>query len=289
MTRVDARENLFRRESGRLVATLTRLFGIHNLALAEDVAQDTLVAAFELWKIDGVPEHHAAWLAAAAKNRALSVLRREGTARKYAPELTRRLESEQEHAPLVDELFAAHVIRDDQLRMIFSCCHPLLVHEAQVALILRILCGFSVGEIASAFTEPSEYHLESAIAALYAAAPSAAETRWADIVSLYDILMRLKPSPVVALNRAIAVAQSQGPARGLEAIQAIEQRDRLASYPFYPAALGELELRRGRHAVARDHFVEAVTLARSPMERRFLADRVAACDDASPGPRGQER
>lgn len=151
MRDVDARENLFRRESGRLVAALTRLFGVHNLALAEDVAQDTLFAAFELWKVQGIPEHHAAWLTTAAKNRALDVLRREGTARKYAPELGRMLESEQMHAPLVDELFEPHVIRDDQLRMMFSCCHPLLPQEAQVALILRILCGFSVGEIASAF------------------------------------------------------------------------------------------------------------------------------------------
>ncbi len=414
---MDARDNLFRRESGRLVAALTRLFGVHNLALAEDVAQDTLFAAFELWKVEGVPEHYAAWLTTAARNRALDVLRREGTARKYAPELGRMLESGSMGAPAVDELFEPHLLRDDQLRMMFSCCHPLLPEEAQVALILRILCGFSVGEIASAFlaseaatekriarakkvlaesktlfdlqatdlskrlsavqralyllfsegyhgacadgavrtqlcheamhlasllvgdartatpathallalmcidaarlpertdaagnlktlfeqdrsrwdvslvaeglrylarsatgTEMSEYHVESAIAALYAAAPNAAETRWADIVSLYDVLMTIRPSPVVALNRAIAVAQHQGPAQGLKEARAIQGSDRLAAYPFYAAALGELELRCGRRVEARDHFREAARLARSLMERRFLEHRVAACD-----------
>ena len=90
--------------------------------------------------------------------------------------------------------------------------------------------------------------------------------------------MTIRPSPVVALNRAIAVAQNEGPERGLEEIRSIPDRDRLAAYPFYPAALGELELRRGRHETAREHFRAALALARNPMERRFLHQRVSACE-----------
>ncbi|HEY3593846.1 MAG TPA: RNA polymerase subunit sigma-24, partial [Polyangiaceae bacterium] len=124
----------------------------------------------------------------------------------------------------------------------------------------------------------SVYHLEAGIAGLHASATSAADTRWGDIVSLYDALMRLRPSPVVALNRAMAVAEHQGPLRGLEALHAIEQSERLAEYPFYAAALGELELRAGRALAAREHFREAHRLARNEEERRFLAQRIARCE-----------
>jgi predicted RNA polymerase sigma factor len=96
-----------------------------------------------------------------------------------------------------------------------------------------------------AATDTKPDHLEAAIASVHARAPQAEDTDWAAIISLYDMLMSVRPSPVVALNRAIAVAQHEGPERGLEAIGAIEDRDRLGGYPFYPAAVGELELRRG--------------------------------------------
>jgi len=148
---MDPSDHLFRREAGRMVATLTRVFGVHNLALAEDVVQDAFCRALEVWKFRGVPENPSAWLMATAKNRALDVLRRERTARTFAPELGRLLESEWTLAPVVEELFRANAIKDDQLRMMFSCCHPRLPEEAQVALVLHILCGFSVSEIASAF------------------------------------------------------------------------------------------------------------------------------------------
>src|SRR5438309_8010631 len=144
-------DHLFRRESGRMVATLTRIFGVHNLALAEDVVQDAFCRALEVWKFRGVPENPSAWLMTTAKNRALDVLRRERTARTFAPELGRLLESEWTLAPAVEEIFAPNAIKDDQLRMIFSCCHPRLPEEAQVALVLHILCGFSVDEVAAAF------------------------------------------------------------------------------------------------------------------------------------------
>jgi RNA polymerase sigma factor (sigma-70 family) len=399
-----------------MVATLTRIFGIHNLALAEDVVQDAFCRALEVWKLRGVPENPAAWLMATAKNRAIDVLRRERTARTVALELGRQLETEWTLAPVVEQFFGAPSIKDDQLRVMFSCCHPRLREEAQVALVLHILCGFSVDEIAGAFlsshaaiekritrskkvlagskrlfdltdadfsarlsavhralyllfnegyhgacansavrvelcaeamrlaamlldhplastpasyalsalmhldarrlpgrvdasgdfisffeqdrslwnralltkgerlldlsatgSELTDYHVEAAIAAIHAGARSVEDTDWGMIVSLYDTLMAIRPSPVVALNRAIAVAQQQGPERGLEEIHAIADRDRLSAYPFYFAALGELELRRGRHDSARDQFQAALALARNPMERRFLEHRVHAC------------
>ena len=123
---------------------------MHNLALAEDVVQDACCRALEVWEAGGVPENPSAWLMATAKNRALDIVRRERTARAFAPEMGRLLETEWTLAPLVDEAFAAGTIRDEQLRMMFSCCHPRLPEEAQLALILNILCGFGAREIASA-------------------------------------------------------------------------------------------------------------------------------------------
>ena len=419
---MEPSDHLFRHEAGRMVATLTRIFGVHNLALAEDVVQDAFCRALEVWKFRGVPENPSAWLMMTAKNRALDVLRRERTARTFAPELGRLLESEWTLAPAVEELFSSKEIQDDQLRMMFSCCPPRLPEEAQVALILHILCGFSVDEVAAAFvsthdaiekritrakkilasskrlfdiadaqdfaarlpavhralyllfnegyhgassesavrvelcqeamrlmallrahplgstpasyalsalmalhaarlpgrldssgdlrtlldqdrsrwdarlaeegesllelsatgTELTEYHLEASIAWVHAAAPSAEETNWEMIVGLYDRLLVLRPSPVVALNRAIAIAQREGPQRGLEEIRAIANADRLAGYPFYHAALGEFEFRSGRPEIAAEHFRAALALARNPMERRFLQQRVTACAPDTP-------
>ena len=103
-----------------MVATLTRIFGVHNLALAEDVVQEAFCRALEVWSFRGMPENPSAWLMATAKNRALDVLRRERTARAFAPELGRLLESEWTLAPVMEDLFAANSIKDDQLRMMFS-------------------------------------------------------------------------------------------------------------------------------------------------------------------------
>jgi RNA polymerase sigma-70 factor (ECF subfamily) len=415
---MEPSEHLFRREAGRMVATLTRIFGVHNLALAEDVVQDAFCRALEVWKFRGVPENPSAWLMATAKNRALDVLRRERTARTFAPELGRLLESEWTLAPTIEEQFNEHAIKDDQLRMMFSCCHPRLREDAQVALMLHILCGFTVDEIAAAFVsshaaiekritrakkvlakskklfnvaaakefsarlpavqralyllfnegyhgasaetpvraelcreamrltallldhrfgqtpatyalyalmcldaarlparvdasgnlislleqdrsqwdqglvseglkllelsatgpELSEYHVEAAIASIHASSQRIQDTDWETIVSLYDALMTIHPSPIVALNRAIAVAQKEGPERGLEEIRAINDQDRLSDYPFYAAAMGELEMRRGRSEIAREHFQAALEVARNPMERQFLDRRIAACE-----------
>jgi RNA polymerase sigma factor (sigma-70 family) len=416
---VELSEHLFRRESGRMVAALTRIFGLHNLGLAEDVVQDAFCRALEVWKARGVPENPSAWLMATAKNRALDVLRRARTARTFAPEVSRRLQGERTVAPLVEEAFAAPAIRDELLRMMFSCCHPRLPEEVQVALVLNLLCGFGAGEIAAAFLtgraaiekriargkkvlarsrrrfdladaeflprlgaarralyllfnegyhgasagsavrvelcaeamrlvrllrghapaatpathalaalmalhaarlparldaagdlsplldqdrsrwdsrlvdeglallersasgdELTSYHVEAAIAAAHAAAPSLEETDWTAIAALYDRLMEIAPSPVVALNRAIAIGQRDGAERGLAELGAIEDGARLARYPFYPAALGELELRRGDRAAARSHFAAARALARNPAERRLLDKRVRECESA---------
>src|SRR5437660_4522708 len=109
---MDLNERLFRHESGRMVAALTRIFGVHNLALAEDVVQDAFCRALEVWKARGVPDNPGAWLMAAAKNRAIDVVRRERTTRTFAPELGRLLETEWTLAPAVEEAFAAPTIRD---------------------------------------------------------------------------------------------------------------------------------------------------------------------------------
>ncbi len=408
-------EHLFRRESGRMVAALVRIFGVHNIALAEDVVQDAFCRALEVWKARGVPENPSAWLMTTAKNRALDVLRRERTARAFAPEMGRLLETEWTTTPVLDEAFSDHTIRDEQLRMMFSCADPRLPEEVQVALILNILCGFGAGEIAGAFLvgraavekrisrgkkvlatskrlfdledvefpsrieavrravyllfsegyhgsstalavreelcseairllallleyrpaatptttalaalmylhaarlpariadgdlqafldqersrwdsrltakgldlleqaatgdEVSPYHIEAAIAAAHASARTVEETDWSMIVSLYDRLIVVAPSPVVALNRAIAIGQRDGADRGLEELERMGDRERLSEYPFYPAAMGELEFRRGNLKGAREHFGKALELVRNPAERRFLEKRLLCC------------
>jgi RNA polymerase sigma factor (sigma-70 family) len=411
-------ERLFRQESGRLVTALSRIFGLHNLALAEDVAQDVFCRAFEVWKQRGVPENPSAWLLRAAKNRAIDVLRRERTARKFAPELGRLIESEWTLVPSVNEYFKPEAIEDDQLRMMFSCCDPGISEESQIALILHLLCGFTAAEIASAFlskrdavakriergknglaarkslfdlsdrdlparlaavqralyllfnegyhgaspqsvvraqlcreavrlaalllanppvatpatyalcalmrlsaarlpgrldhrgdlvalydqdrslwdanmialgkdlldraasgSELSTYHVEAAIASVHCSAARVGETDWSRLVWLYDVLLELNPSPVVALNRAIAIGHMNGPERGIEELRAIENADRLESYPFYPAALAEFELRAGRIQRAREHFQGAAALARNAAERRFFTTRLKRLAD----------
>jgi RNA polymerase sigma-70 factor (ECF subfamily) len=144
--------------------------------------------------------------------------------------------------------------------------------------------------MAASGNEVSEYHLEAAIAFAHSSAKSMEETDWNRLVWLYDLLLGIRPSPVVALNRAIAVAHRDGPERGIEAIRGIQESERLASYPFFPAALGELELRAGQIGRARVHFEEAAALARNEMERRFLTTRALRCrESSSPAPASSPR
>jgi RNA polymerase sigma-70 factor (ECF subfamily) len=146
----------------------------------------------------------------------------------------------------------------------------------------RLSEGMRLLELSASGTELTAYHIEAAMASVHAMARHAEDTDWDTIVSLYDSLMRINPSPIVALNRGIAIAQRDGPERGLEAIYGIPQPDRLAAYPFYSAALGELELRRGNGESACVHFHVALARARNVTERRFLKQRLSACDVASP-------
>jgi RNA polymerase sigma-70 factor (ECF subfamily) len=149
-------DNLFRHEAGKITAVLTRIFGPHNLELAEDVVQDTLLKALDIWKFQGVPENPSAWLFAAARNKALDVLRRERHKKEFAREYTALLTSAYSASATINRLMHDHPIEDEQLRMMFVCCHPEVSPEGQVALILKTLCGFSVAEIAKAFITTSD-------------------------------------------------------------------------------------------------------------------------------------
>jgi RNA polymerase sigma-70 factor (ECF subfamily) len=140
--------------------------------------------------------------------------------------------------------------------------------------------GLTLLELSATGSELTEFHVEAAIASVHATAPTTVDTDWGKIISLYDTLLTIRPSPVVALNRAIAIAQRDGAERGLREICAIADRDRLTNYPFYFAALGELELASGQRESARKQFLEARALARNEMERQFLDQRVAACERA---------
>ena len=194
-------EHLFRSEAGRLVAALTRIFGVHNLPLVEDVVQDAFCRAVDLWAVRGVPENPAGWLMTTARNRALDVLRRERTARQFAPELGRLLDSEWTRAAAVDESFADHIIRDEQLRMMFSCCHPRLPETAQIALILNILCGFSAGEVAAAFLE-SRPAIEKRI--------SRGKKVLADAARLFDLTDAQFTVRLSAVRRALYLLFNEG-------------------------------------------------------------------------------
>ena len=136
--------------------------------------------------------------------------------------------------------------------------------------------GLELFDSSRAGDKLSSYHIEAAIAVAHASAPSFAATDWSAVVGLYDHLMSIAPSPVMALNRAIAVGERDGAARGLAELMATTSVERLRSFPFYPAALGELEQRLGRHDAARRHFQAALALARNEAERRFLQKRLAA-------------
>lgn len=144
-------DHLFRREAGKMVPYLARILG---LDLAEDVVQDTLCRAMETWPVHGVPENPSAWLMRVARNRAIDMIRRDAQFRYFSPELTHLLKL-RENVPAETPAFQ-NEIRDDQLRMMFSCCHPQLSTDSQVTLILKTLCGFSVGEIANALLVSEE-------------------------------------------------------------------------------------------------------------------------------------
>ena len=145
-------EDLFRHESGKLTAVLTRMFGTENLDLAEDVVQETFIAAMKVWPLKGVPENPAAWLFSAAKNKAIDILRRNRfTSRFDFTDPDRKLlQSEYTLMTTADKIMNQSV-SDDLLRMMYACCHPEIAPQNQIILILKTLCGMSTGEIARAF------------------------------------------------------------------------------------------------------------------------------------------
>ncbi len=411
-------DHLFRHEASKLVAVLTGIFGIARLQLAEDVVQEAMVRALQTWPYYGVPQNPAAWLTQTAKNLALDLIRREKRFLDKQPEIIASVEQrlaggEADAAPGFDD-----EIKDDRLRLMFACCHPLIPQEAQTALALKTLCGFSPGEIAKAFLtseaaiakrltrarqriqeqgipfeipggaelssrlegvlqilyllfnegykassgeslvraelcheairlatllaghpaarQPrthallalmlldaarlpartdaegnilrlreqdravwdremiargiwhlsqsaageviSEYHVQAGIAACHCTAPDYAATDWPRILALYDSLVALNDSPVVALNRAVAVAHVHGPAEGLAAVAAIPDRRPLESYYLLNAVLGDFEAQREDFPTAAEHLREAIRLTEVKSERSFLAARLRECE-----------
>jgi RNA polymerase sigma factor (sigma-70 family) len=410
--------HLFRRESGRLVAILTRHFGIEHLPLAEDVVQDALVKAMQTWPDTGVPDNPSAWLLQAAKNRALDLTRRDSVWRGKQEALVPLMEDCLQSSLTRPSPQFEDEIHDSQLRMMFVCCHPGLAAEAQVALILKTLCGFGEKEIAAAFlageaavtkrlvrarqylreqevavelppaaalaprveaiqqalyllfnegykashgdsllredlcaeavrlgellaAHPAgdrpathallalmwfnasrlpartddagglllladqdrsrwrrediargvahlgassagdritRYHLEAGIAAAHALAPSFAATNWTQIVELYDQLLALDGSPVVALSRAVAVGRLEGAAAGLRALAEIGGSRALANYHLFHSVRGQLHLEAGEPGRAADCFRRALALVTLPAERALLEKRLAQCN-----------
>ena len=137
--------------------------------------------------------------------------------------------------------------------------------------------GLRLLELSAEGAELTEYHVEAGIAAVHATSPTMHATNWQEIVSLYDTMMTIRPTPIVALNRAIAVGQRDGADCGLRELRTIPDSDRLAKYPFYHAAFAEFELQNGQPANATLHFETALKLARNPMERQFFENRLVSC------------
>jgi len=149
-------DHLFRHESGKMIAVLSRLLGLQNIEVAQDLVQDTLLQAMSIWSYKPVPDNPSAWLYRVAKNKAIDFLRREKKFRDISPQFSYLLESEYTLSVTVNNLFLENEIEDSQLRMMFACCHPVIAEESQIALTLKTLCGLSVSEIAKAFLTSDE-------------------------------------------------------------------------------------------------------------------------------------
>ncbi|WP_241661099.1 RNA polymerase sigma factor [Thermomonospora catenispora] len=403
---------VWRLESPRIIAAVARL--VNDLGLAEELAQDALVAALEQWPGSGVPDNPGAWLMVVAKRRAVDLIRRERRLERKIAELGHELETEGDDADLETALDPER-IEDDLLRLVFTACHPVLSTPARVALTLRTLGGLTTDEIARAFLTsestvaqrivrakrtlaqagvpfevpagperaarlasvleviylifnegyaatagdewiradlcrealrlgrvlaelapeeaevhglvalmeiqasrmrartgpsgepvplleqdrgrwdrllihrgfasllraralggpPGPYVLQAAIAACHAQAATAEDTDWVQIVGLYELLARTAPSPVVELNRAVAVGMAFGPERGLAIVDALVDEPSLKNYHLLPSVRGDLLARLGRTAEAAAEFTRAAALTRNAPERRLLHRRAA--------------
>jgi RNA polymerase sigma factor (sigma-70 family) len=419
-------EHLFRHEAAKLVSTLTGIFGIHRLQLAEDVVQEAMIRALQTWPYYGVPANPAAWLMQTAKNRALDLIRREKLFNEKQPEIAASLEAlpDEGDTPRFDD-----EIRDDRLRLIFACCHPAISLEDQTVLALKTLCAFSVTEIATAFLsseaaiakrltrakqriqdqripfeipsgtelesrldgvlqvlyllfnegykassgelivkedlcreairlggllaahpaadhprthallalmlldaariparqdrdgnilrlmdqdreswdrtliaaglwhlsqssrgeELSEYHLQAGIAACHCTAADYRATDWARILKHYDRWQEVSDSPVVALNRAVAVANVHGAEAGMKALREIAKPEQLETYYLFHAVVGDFEERMERRQEAAASFSKAIELTGVAAEKTFLDERRRACESNVPYRPGKHR
>ena len=149
-------DHLFRHESGKMIAVLSRMLGLQNLETAQDIVQDTLIQAMNSWRYNVIPENPSGWLYRVAKNKAIDFLRRQKKFKEISPEYAYLLQSEYTLTPTVNNFFLENEIQDSQLRMMFACCHPAIPEESQIALTLKTLCGLSVNEIAKAFLTNNE-------------------------------------------------------------------------------------------------------------------------------------
>jgi len=409
-------EAVWKIESTRLIAGIARV--TRDVGIAEELAQEALVAALERWPEDGIPENPAAWLMTAAKRRAIDALRRGRMLELKHGEIARELESQQQRLGEAMDQALDQVIDDDVLRLIFTACHPVLPVEGRIALTLRLIGGLTTTEIARAFlvtektmgqrifrakrtlTEAhvpfeiprgdelrsrlasvlsvlylifnegyaatsgdewmreelcedalrlgrilvgllpeesevyallalmelqasrtaarkgrdgeavllleqdrsrwdsaqiergmaaldrtqalgggaSSYALQAAIAACHARAITATETNWERIVLLYDALLQVSPSPIVALNRAVAVGMAQGPAAGLAAMETLAAEPALAHYHLLPSVRGDLLVKLGRYAEAREELQRALAMTDNRRERELLTARIKNLD-----------
>lgn len=412
-------DHLFRHEAGKMISVLSRIFGMQNLELAEDVVQEAFLKAIQTWKFNELPENPSAWLMRTAKNKAIDIIRRQQNFQIYSKELAKQLELETENT--VEQFFADSEIADSQLQMIFACCHPALKEEDQIALTLKTISGFSIAEVAralvtnedtikkriyrakefirnnniqleipagkdlsarldtahtvlyllfnegynslkadelirkdlcaeairlcllltqhktvstpSAFAllslmcfqasrfksrlteensivllqhqdrtkwdrdlilkgyhylnfsaqgdELSIYHVESAIAAEHCMADSFEKTNWQRMLLLYDLLLELKQTPVVVLNRSIVMAQLNETEKAIAEIMAIENIQKLIDTQYiYPAVLGDLHMRLHDHSNANKFLVQALTLTQSEAEKKLINEKLISMKGA---------
>lgn len=412
-------EHLFREEAGRLVSVLTRVFGVARLQLAEDVVQEALARAMQTWPYHGIPPNPAAWLTQTAKNLALDVIRRDKVFLNKEQDIATSLEEWSRGSLSGNPVRLEQEVKDDTLRLMFACCHPLIPRETQAALALKTLCGFGVAEIAKAFLSTdaaiakrltrarqtirdlqipfeipsgqglterldgvtqtlyllfnegykassgenllreelcheairlttllanhpavdqpkvhallalmlmnggrlgsrvdaeghvlclkdqdrmhwnrsmigrglvhfgrsmtgdvlSEYHIQAGIAACHCTAPNYESTDWPRILSLYDLWLTINDSPVIALNRAVAIANVHGYEKGIEALEQIRNRRQLETYYLFHAIRGDFEAQLGNNQAAVGHLKKALELTEVTSERIFLADRLQECED----------
>ncbi len=406
---------VWRIESARIIAGLTRM--VHDVGLAEELAQDALVVALEKWPESGVPDNPGAWLMATAKHRAIDRIRRDQRLTAKQEQIGHDLETRQDTSEADFDAALDDDLGDDLLRLMFISCHPVLSTEARTALTLRLLGGLTTDEIARAFLVPEAtvaqrivrakktlakkkipfevppeaeraarlssvlevlylifnegysatagddwmrtdlcrealrlgrvlaeltpkepevhglvalmeiqssrtrarvgpsgepvqlldqnraqwdqllirrgfaallraeetgaplgpYVLQAAIAACHAQAHTAEETDWARIATLYEALGTIAPSPVVELNRAVALGMAYGPARGLELVDTLTGEASMREYHLLPSVRGDLLTKLGRHTEARGEFERAASLTRNTRERTLLLERAAAC------------